>query len=70
MTSTAKFIDKRTGAIRFMMSETQDTRDTGIYRPVVYFAKTPDAPRSEWAVFAAWAFHQRYAPVTDHAVTA
>lgn len=69
MTSGGKFIDKRTGAIRFVMSETQDTRDTGVYRPVVYFAKTPDAPRAEWSVFAAWAFHQRYAPASELAVS-
>jgi hypothetical protein len=69
MGSAQKFIEKRTGAIRFVMLEAKDTRDTSIYRPVVYFAKTPDAPRSEWAVFAAWAFHQRYTPVAEMAVS-
>lgn len=63
MASETKVIDKRTGAIRFVMLEANDTRDTSIYRPNVYFAKTPDAPRSEWAVFAAWAFDQRYTRV-------
>ena len=65
MTNNHKFIDKRTGAIRFVMLSQNDTRDTGIYRPNVYFAKSPDAPRSEWSVFASWAFHQRYTPVTE-----
>lgn len=62
MATAAKYINKQTGEVRFVMLSQNDTRDTGIYRPNVYFAKTPDAPRSEWAVWAAYAFHQRYSP--------